>query len=229
MPNKRIIKARDIIRDIGHGMTDSELMEKYRVSSQRLQEIRKRLPESGRLEIKAIVADIRARASDFELCHKYDLSFDELPGVFKKLVELGFIREAELEERSAFYDKPQNRSVTRRSPRKRIELEFPIYDPDDPGRKGLLRDLSERGLRVASLRPDINLAKRFVISPDWFPNIRPFEIEVECKWIKMKERRRKYFVAGFEITFISKRSQQELQKFLFHAKLTNGLFRSKPP
>ena len=63
---------------------------------QSLQEIRKRLPESGRLEIKAIVADIRARSTDFELCHKYDLSLEELPGVFEKLVELGVIRTAEL-------------------------------------------------------------------------------------------------------------------------------------
>ncbi len=229
MPTKKVIKARDLIRDIGDGMTDSELMEKYQLSSQRLQQIRKRLPESGRLDIKAIVADIRARATDFELCHKYDLSFEELPGVFEKLVELGVIRAAELKERSAFYDEPQNRSVTRRFPRTLLGLELPIYDPDDPARKGLVRDLSERGLRVASLRPDINLAKRFVIRPDWFPPIRPFDIGVECRWINKKELSRKYFLAGFEITFISTRSREQLRKLLLHARLTDGLFRPKLP
>jgi len=71
MPTKRIIKARDLIRDIGDGMTDSELMEKYH-SPVKASQIRNRLPESGRLEIKSIVADIRARATDFELGHKYD-------------------------------------------------------------------------------------------------------------------------------------------------------------
>ena len=80
MPTKRVIKARDLIRDIGDGMTDSELMEKYQLSSQGLQQIRKRLPESGRLDIKAIVADIRARATDFELGHKYDLSLNSFAG-----------------------------------------------------------------------------------------------------------------------------------------------------
>jgi uncharacterized protein (DUF433 family) len=229
MPTKKVIKARDVIRDIGAGMTYSELMEKYQLSRQRLQQILKRLPESGRLDIKAIVADIRARATDFELCHKYDLSFEELPGVLDKLLELGVIREAELKERSAFYDEPQNRSVTRRYPRKRVDLELPVYDPDDPARKGLLRDLSESGLRVASLRVDINLAKRFVIRPDWFPNMHPFDIGVECKWMKMKERSKKYFVAGFEITFISSRSREELRKLLFHARLVKGLFRSEAP
>jgi len=229
MPTKKVIKARDLIRDIGDGMTDSELMEKYQLSSQRLQQIRNRLPESGRLEIKPVVADIRARATDFELGHKYELSLEQLPGVFDKLLELGVIREAELKERSAFYDEPQNRSVTRRFPRKRVDLELPVYDPDDPARKGLLRDVSESGLRVASLRADINLAKRFVIRPEWFLNMRPFDIGVECKWIKMKERSRKYFVAGFEITFISSRSREELRKLLFNTRLTNGLFRSKPP
>ena len=41
MPTKKVIKARDLIRDIGDGMTDSELMEKYQLSSQRLQQIRR--------------------------------------------------------------------------------------------------------------------------------------------------------------------------------------------
>jgi hypothetical protein len=229
MPTKKVIKARDLIRDIGDGMTDSELMEKYQLSSQRLQEIRKRLPESGRLEIKAIVADIRARATDFELCHKYDLSFEELPGVLEKLVELGVIRAAELQERSAFYDEPRNRSVTRRVPRTLLGLELPIYDPDDPTRKGLVRDLSERGLRVASLRPDINLAKRFVISPDWFPPIRPFDIGVECRWTNEKDLSRKYFLAGFEITSISTLSREQLRKLLLHARLTDGFLAPKLP
>ncbi|MGO9121297.1 MAG: PilZ domain-containing protein [Desulfomonilaceae bacterium] len=229
MPTKKVIKARDLIRDIRDEMTDPELMEKYQLSIQSLQEIRKRLPESGRLEIKAIVADIRARSTDFELCHKYDLSLEELPGVFEKLVELGVIRTAELKERSAFYDEPLNRSVTRRFPRTLVGLELPIYDRDDQTRKGLVRDLSERGLRVASLRPDINLAKRFVIRPDWFPPIRPFDIGVECRWIKKKKPSRNYFMAGFEITSISSRSQAALRKVLLHVRLTGDSFRPKLP
>jgi len=227
MPIKRVIKAKELIRDIGDGMTDPELMEKYRLSGEKLQEIRKRLQESGRLEIKEIVTDIRARATDFELCHKYDLSLEDLPGLFEKLVDSGFIRKEELAERTAFYDEPQNRLLTRRFPRKQVSLELPVYDPDDPDRKGLLRDLSEKGLRVASLRPDINLAKRFVIRPDWFPNIRPFEVGVECKWMKTKGPSKKYFVAGFEITSISNTSQEELRKLLRHAKLTERVLRPK--
>jgi uncharacterized protein (DUF433 family) len=228
MPTKKVIKARNLVRDIAAGMTDSELMEKYQLSSEKLQQIRERLPESGRVETNAIVADIRARATDFELCHKYDLSLEELPDVFEKLVELGVIRRAELKERSSFYDEPENRSLTRRFPRKLLGLELPIYDPDDPDRRGLVRDLSERGLRVASVRPDIDLARRFVIRPDWFLNIRPFDIEVECKWIKTKEPSKRYFLAGFEITSISSRSREELRKLLSHAKLADSSFRSKP-
>jgi uncharacterized protein (DUF433 family) len=228
MPTKKVIKARDLIRDIGAGMTDSELMEKYQLSSQRLQQIRERLPESGRLEIKAIVTDIRARATDFELCHKYDLSLEDLPAVFDKLVGLGVLRADELKERTAFYDEPQHRSLTRRFPRTLLGLELPIYDPDDPARKGLVRDLSERGLRVASLRPDIDLAKRFVISGDRFANVRPFDIGVECRWINKTEPSKKYFLAGFEITLISEHAQAELRKLLLHVRLTDGLFRPKP-
>jgi hypothetical protein len=227
MSAKRTIKARDLIRDVDNGMTDSELMEKYQLSSHGLQQIRTRLLESGKLEIKAMVADIRARATDFELCHKYDLALEELPGVFERLVGLGVIRKGEIAERPAFYDEPQNRILTRRFPRRLVGLELPIYDPDDPGRKGIVRDLSERGLRVASLSPDINLAKHFVIGPDLFPNVRPIDIGVECRWMNQKAPPKKYFLAGFEITSISSPSQLEFQKLLLHARLTDGLFRPK--
>lgn len=227
MPTKKVIKARDLIRDIGAGMTDSELMEKYQLSSPKLQQIRQRLPESGRLEIKAIVADIRARATDFELCHKYDLSLEELPDVFQKLVGLGALRADELKERTAFYDEPLHRSLTRRFPRTLLGLRLPVYDPDDPARKGLVRDLSERGLRVASLKQDIDLAKRFVICGDRFADIRLFDIGVECRWTNKKEQSRKYFLAGFEITSISSRARAELRKLLLHVRLTDGLFRPK--
>ncbi len=227
MPTKRVIKAKDLIRDIGAGMTDSELMQKYQISNEKLQEILKRVRESGVLELRAIVADIRARATDFELCHKYDLTFEELPAVFEELVKSGALRKEELKERTAFYDEPQNRSVTRRFERKPVGLELSVHDPDEPERKGLIRDLSERGLRVASLRADINLAKRFVIHPDWFANIRHFEIGVECKWMKTKGPLRKYFVAGFEITSISSPSQEQLKRLLREAKLTERSFRPK--
>lgn len=222
MPSKRVIRAKDLIRDIRSGMTDAELVQRYKLSESQLYRLRQRLPEAGRIQIKEMVADVRSRATDFELCHKYDLVVDELPLVLEKLVDLGALREDELKERSAFYDEPSHRSRTRRLPRTRLTFELPVYDTDNPSRTGLARDISERGLRVASFTPDIAEAKRFTLRPEEFPNIRSFDLEVECKWINKKDLSTEYYQAGFEIIEISDNSRLEFGKLLRQLRTKDG-------
>lgn len=222
MPSKRVIRAKDLVRDIRGGMTDAELIEKYRLSRDQLLKLRTRLPESGRIEIRAFAADVRSRASDFELCHKYDLSLDDLPLILEKLVDIGVLRADELKERSAFYDEPEHRRRTRRLPRTRLVFELPVYDADNTFRTGLARDISERGIRVASYAPDITETKRFMVRPEQFPNIRSFDLHVECKWSNKKDAPTEYYLAGFEITAISDSSRLEFRKLLRQLRMKDG-------
>jgi hypothetical protein len=222
VPSKRVIRAKDLVRDIRGGMTEAELIQKYRLSYEQLMKLRERLPESGTIEIKAIAADVRSRATDFELCHKYDLSFDELPLILEKLVDIGALRADELKERSAFYDEPAQRQLTRRIPRTRLAFELPVYDADNPSCTGLVRDISERGLRVAGYTPDITKTKRFMVRPEQFPDIRSFDLQVECRWKDKKEASTEYYLAGFEITAISDTSRLEFRKLLRQLRMNGG-------
>ena len=77
---------------------------------------REALPDMRKIKAKKIAADIRARMSDFELMSKYELSLEQVEEVLEKLVEAGTIREAEIKERSLFFDDPANRLKTRRFP-----------------------------------------------------------------------------------------------------------------
>jgi hypothetical protein len=49
--NKRIIKARDIVRDVRSGMTDAELMEKYGLSAKGLESAFTKLVNSGTMTV----------------------------------------------------------------------------------------------------------------------------------------------------------------------------------
>ena len=49
--NKRIIKARDIVKDIRSGMTDTELMEKYELSAKGLESAFTKLVNSGTMTV----------------------------------------------------------------------------------------------------------------------------------------------------------------------------------
>jgi uncharacterized protein (DUF433 family) len=214
MSPERRIKAEEILADIRSGMTDSQLMEKYNLSHRQLQKVRSEVEPPGQIRIKEIVQDIRARTSDFELMQKYNLSTDALDGVLRELVAIGAVREAELKERSSFYDEPANRRATRRVSRTRVATALPIHDANDADWMGLLRDLSDHGVRVASRRPGLREIRSFVIKPEATELGESIRFDVICKWIRVAGARRRHHVAGFEITNISEEDLQRLRQLI---------------
>jgi hypothetical protein len=54
METKRTIKAKDIVKDIGSGMTDSQLMNKHELSSKGLQSIFKKLINAKAMKVQKI-------------------------------------------------------------------------------------------------------------------------------------------------------------------------------
>ena len=122
MPTKPKIKARDAVRDIRSGMTDSQLMEKYGLSAKGLQSLVLKL-----LEVKAItpaeidqrneayhdttviqqidgtdmVKDILSGMSDSDLMEKYGLSSEGLGFVFQTLTDTQVITLEEMYDTSS--------------------------------------------------------------------------------------------------------------------------------
>jgi len=58
--NKRIIKARDIVRDVRSGMTDTELMEKYGLSAKGLESAFTKLVNSGIMTVGEVYGQHRS-------------------------------------------------------------------------------------------------------------------------------------------------------------------------
>ena len=57
--NKRIIQARDIVRDVRSGMTDTELMEKYELSAKGLESAFTKLVNSGTMTVGEVYGQRR--------------------------------------------------------------------------------------------------------------------------------------------------------------------------
>ena len=108
MTPKPRIKARDAVRDIRSGMTDSELMEKYGLSAKGLQSVFLKLLEAKaithaemnqrraiyhditvvqQIDARDIVKDIRSGMTDSELLKKYDLSSEGLRFALQTLTD----------------------------------------------------------------------------------------------------------------------------------------------
>jgi Mor family transcriptional regulator len=96
---KKIVSAREILKDIKAGMDDAALMEKYRLSEKGLQSVFKKLTDAGALkqedldsrltsrEGTQILTDIRAGMSYSEVMQKHQISAGSLKAILKKLVE----------------------------------------------------------------------------------------------------------------------------------------------
>jgi hypothetical protein len=161
-----------------------------------------------KIKAREIVADVRAGVSDFELMAKYELSVQELADILTKLVDAGRIRKAELEERNPFFDDPANRLQTRRFTRTYLRIPLDIKDVADPGRTGLVTDLSKDGFRTRGLVPAFGEEKEFLIGSSEVS--REIRIRATCVWGKASGRDSRAHEAGFKITHVSDEDLREI-------------------
>jgi len=154
------------------------------------------------IKAKELVADIRARMTDFELTAKYDLSLRELEAVLERLVYAGVLRRAELEERGAFFDLPENRIQTRQHPRKNLRTPPVIQDMEDPSSAGIVVDLSERGLRVLGIPLAVGDTRRLIIRPPNSTGLTEVVLSAVCRWTRSRDGHDHAREAGLEIVEI---------------------------
>ncbi len=92
---KRIIE-KEIVKDIAHGMTDSELAQKYNLSGDELRSIFKQLANVRAKRIQTLASDLRSGMARSELMKKYQLSTEGLESALKRLLEENAISPDEL-------------------------------------------------------------------------------------------------------------------------------------
>jgi hypothetical protein len=160
-----------------------------------------------------ILKDLRSGVADSELLVKYKLSAKSLQNVFKKLVAGKAINHSELYERSPLYRERIDHIRARAHPRADLGVRVPIYDIGS-GAIGVLRDLSETGLRVAGIESGVGRARTFQIPIDMFMQAEPLLIIAECKWVAIKGTHKRYPVAGFEIMDLPDKDGLVLRNFI---------------
>jgi hypothetical protein len=166
-----------------------------------------------RISGKALAQDIRTGMGDGGIMAKYGLSPGGLERVFKKLLKSGLIAPAELYAVSSLYKIKIDTLKHRRHPRADLSVRIPIYDISSSS-VGLLRDVSETGLRVAGVSAEPGNVKTFQIPVDMYIEADPLLVIAECKWAMIKGNNRKYFVAGFELQDVSDHDANILKGFI---------------
>jgi uncharacterized protein (DUF433 family) len=234
MPTKPKIKARDAIKDIRLGMTDSQLMEKYGLSAKGLQSLILKL-----LEVKAITpteieqrsadyhdttviqqldatdigTDVRSGMTDSELMKKYDLSPEGLQFVLQTLkdTEVVTVQELYATSRSA-HDTVLVENMSE-SPGHYLAIAVDIYELKHPEIKVTLSNLTEKGLAMTGITARIGETKTFVIPAGDFIEADPVLLEARCQSAE-EERDTGEWLAQFEITRISEKCLNDLRRLI---------------
>jgi hypothetical protein len=165
------------------------------------------------INAKDILDDLRSGIEAWALQVKYKLSAKSLHAIYKKLVACNAISHSELYELSSFYRDRIDRISGRAYPRADLAVYVPIYEIG-AGVIGVLRDISETGLRVAGITSKVGQATTFQIPIDMFIHAEPLLIIAECKWVETKGRRMKYAVAGYAITDLPETDREVLRNFI---------------
>ncbi len=151
-----------------------------------------------RIRARPIIHDIRSGMSDGELAGKYNLRPSALQRLFRSLVGAEVISHEELCQRSALYRKMIERKKRRLSPRIGLSIGLPIYDMGSRS-FGIVRDISETGLRVAGITSIEGEMKAFQLPIDMLMNADRLLFMAKCLWVTEKGTKQKYSVAGFEL------------------------------
>lgn len=227
MPDREI-SAREALADIKSGMDEAALMKKYKLSPAGLKNLLKELSDLGLLDtdekgkpgppkktikVKEFLKDFRSGMADPALMVKYDLSRDGLYLVYRRLMDLKAMRADELFGDSELRSPAVSPITVREMERYYLDFELAVYDADSPGNRGVVRDLSEKGVGLSGISCSRGDQKLLVITPDKFMAIEPFVFGAECAW-SGAELDTRMPQSGFQINQISEDDLSRLRQLL---------------
>ncbi len=164
------------------------------------------------IKAKEIVNDIVSGIGDNELMHKYRLTYRGLQSVFKKLADSKIVDPSLLEGRIVPQLSSETTIVTR-LPRKDIFVPLPVEDAANPESRGIVTNITERGLGVKGMKAEVDEVKKLIIKPDKFFQLTPFKLQAKCRWVKSADEVHE-ILAGFETIAIRHRELQKLRNLI---------------
>jgi hypothetical protein len=166
-----------------------------------------------KIRARPLVADVRSGMTDSDLMAKYGVSPKGLNSILTKLVDSEVINHDELYQMCPSYreavDRPERRVISR----KEVTKPLRIYEANT-SIGAFVRDISERGLRVAGIRSRVGEIKSLSLPVDLSVEKKVLQFEGACRWAGTRGTYNKYVLAGYEITRIRDETLQDLRDFI---------------
>ena len=228
------VNAREVLADLRSGINSDDLMKKYSLTPRGMQNLFKELDRAGVLKTSAerdgvpakvviniseIAEDIRSGLNRTQLMEKYRMSPRALRWVSAMLISSGSLTWQEIYDKLCVTytdlvpDKPRG---AKRYP---VLFDCNIYEPDNEGVLGNVRDIAYKGVGVLGIKAKVGDTKTLVVPKDEFGEFAAFTFDAECRWTKRDPSGE--FLAGFEISYISIGNLKEFQLLLHLVRFGN--------
>lgn len=140
------------------------------------------MPSERKILAGEVAKDIRSGMGDVELMEKYKLSAKGLQSLFKKILNARIMRPSDFSGRYRTYDHTVVLEDPRSSPRESVGFSLPVHELNHPEAVGLVRDLSELGLRVDGISVEVGQTKTLVIPAQELFLADRVVLEAQCTW-----------------------------------------------
>jgi hypothetical protein len=220
----RVLNARQVHFDLESGMSNDELMKKYDLSAKGLRNLFTELdrvhpaqdsmlqeesPDSGNFPITEIAASILSGTTRPDLLRRYRLSERGLKWISSVMVSEGFLSWQDVYQNICTGYEDLVPDKVRQQPRFKALHCVPVYEAGRPEARGMIGNLSEKGIGIRGIEARAGETKDLVIPADPFGEFATFDFSAECRWAHKKTNGE--YISGFQISHISIRNSVEFQ------------------
>jgi hypothetical protein len=211
---KRKVNPQELLRDLRSGLGDTQIMRKYNVNQGQLQRLIRKMMIAGYLAESEIFQWLKLTDSQLfpAMSDTTENLLDELDGAENENVpgtdHLQGVTLVIDEDMIRYADEPVAL---------RIQERVPVRTVGDSISRGLVRDLAEQSLRIASTDAkmfDGEKVKTLSITGELIRTEDPIVFKAKCKSRERRGERTKYYEGVFEVTHITDENLEKVRRLI---------------
>lgn len=171
------------------------------------------MPEKREIRASHFVRDIRAGMTTSQLMRKYQLSARECQNLYGQIEEVIPDPNRLYGRMPTYGEDDTDSSAKRLYPRHDLALPLSVLNIRKLDKKGLVLDIAIKGLKTQGIDSKPMAAETLVIMANELFDIGPVVVDAQCRWAK-RQGLHGTWIAGFQITDISKRNLDDLVQLI---------------
>ena len=207
------MRLSEIRTDIRNGLNEIDLMQKYDLKPSQLQKILRKMMIAGYMGETELQDWLRVKNSQLvQTLNESPQTTSIVDILFKEAEKISAVSKGDSKE-----NRKDSSHPTSKHHATHIQIQLPITNLSVGGKRGFVRDISYREIRVASTKLELfntNNTSILSIRDQFTENQDPITFEAICVQAKSKGKKKRYYVGTFEIVRISDDNLEKIKDLI---------------